>query len=76
MRLKRIANWTSFMKSKTLAPAVRGLSLLLLVSSTYALAQESKPVPVYAEANTGEREEIVREFKLLLASYLSARLRA
>jgi len=32
--------------------------------------------PLYAEANPGEREEIVREFKLLLASYLSARLRA
>jgi hypothetical protein len=32
------------MKSKTLASAVRVLSLLLLVSSTYALAQESKPV--------------------------------
>jgi Tetracyclin repressor-like, C-terminal domain len=32
--------------------------------------------PLYAEATAGEREEIVREFKLLLASYLSARLRA
>jgi hypothetical protein len=32
--------------------------------------------PLYAEANPGEREEILRECKLLLASYLSARLRA
>jgi AcrR family transcriptional regulator len=30
--------------------------------------------PLYAEAKAGEREEIVREFKLLLTSYLSARL--
>ena len=32
------------MKSKTLASAVRVLSLLLLVSGTCALAQESRPV--------------------------------
>ena len=32
------------MKSKTLASAVRVLSLLLLVSTTCALAQERRPV--------------------------------
>jgi AcrR family transcriptional regulator len=32
--------------------------------------------PLYAEAKPTEREEIVREFKLLLTTYLSARLRA
>jgi AcrR family transcriptional regulator len=32
--------------------------------------------PLYAEAKAAEREEIVREFKLLLTSYLSSRLRA
>jgi AcrR family transcriptional regulator len=32
--------------------------------------------PLYGEATRSEREEIVREFKLLLASYLTARLRA
>ncbi len=32
--------------------------------------------PLYADAKPAEREEIVREFKLLLTSYLSARLRA
>jgi AcrR family transcriptional regulator len=32
--------------------------------------------PLYAAAQGAEREEIVREFKLLLASYLTARLRA
>jgi AcrR family transcriptional regulator len=31
--------------------------------------------PLYAEAKASEREEIVREFKLLLTSYLSSRLR-
>ena len=31
--------------------------------------------PLYAEANRAERLEIVREFKLLLTTYLSARLR-
>lgn len=31
--------------------------------------------PLYAEANRAERIEIVREFKLLLTTYLSARLR-
>lgn len=31
--------------------------------------------PLYADATPPEREEIVREFKLLLASYLTARLR-
>ena len=30
--------------------------------------------PLYAEAKLAEREEIVREFKLLLTSYLSSRL--
>jgi hypothetical protein len=29
--------------------------------------------PFYAEGNSGEREEIVREFKLLSATYSSAR---
>jgi AcrR family transcriptional regulator len=32
--------------------------------------------PLYADAKPAEREELVREFKLLLAGYLSARLRA
>ena len=32
--------------------------------------------PLYADAKPAEREEIVREFKLLLTSYLSSRLRA
>ena len=32
--------------------------------------------PLYADAKAAEREEIVREFKLLLTSYLSARLHA
>jgi AcrR family transcriptional regulator len=32
--------------------------------------------PLYADAKAAEREEIVREFKLLLTSYLSSRLRA
>jgi AcrR family transcriptional regulator len=32
--------------------------------------------PVYADAKPAEREEIVREFKLLLTGYLSSRLRA
>jgi hypothetical protein len=36
-----IASWRSFMKSKSLASAVRVLSLLLLLSGTCALAQES-----------------------------------
>ena len=31
--------------------------------------------PLYADANKAEREEIVREFKLVLISYLSSRLR-
>jgi Tetracyclin repressor-like, C-terminal domain len=31
--------------------------------------------PLYAEADTAERKEIVREYKLLLVSYLGARLR-
>jgi AcrR family transcriptional regulator len=31
--------------------------------------------PLYADAKPAEREEIVREFKLLLTSYLTARLR-
>src|ERR1700733_9529733 len=44
VRLKRIANWRIFMKSKTLASAVRVLSLLLLVSGTCASAQEGRPV--------------------------------
>jgi hypothetical protein len=30
--------------------------------------------PLYADAKPAEREEIVREFKLLLTSYLSLRL--
>jgi hypothetical protein len=30
--------------------------------------------PLYADAKPAEREEIVREFKLLLTSYLSSRL--
>jgi hypothetical protein len=32
--------------------------------------------PLYADAKPAEREEIVREFKLLLTSYLSSRLHA
>jgi AcrR family transcriptional regulator len=32
--------------------------------------------PLYAEAKPAEREEIVREFKVMLTSYLGARLRA
>jgi AcrR family transcriptional regulator len=32
--------------------------------------------PLYADARPAEREQIVREFKLLLTSYLSSRLRA
>jgi len=31
---------------------------------------------LYADANKAEREEILREFKLVLMSYLSSRLRA
>lgn len=31
--------------------------------------------PMYAETSAGEQEEIVREFKLVLMSYLSARLK-
>jgi hypothetical protein len=42
--LKRIANRSSFMRSKFLTSAVRVLSLLLLVSATCALAQERRPV--------------------------------
>ncbi len=32
--------------------------------------------PLYADANAAEKEEIVREFKLLLMSYLSSRLKS
>jgi AcrR family transcriptional regulator len=32
--------------------------------------------PLYAEATAAEKEEIVREFKLLLLSYLSSRLKS
>jgi AcrR family transcriptional regulator len=32
--------------------------------------------PLYAEAKGGEKQEIVREFKLVLMSYLSSRLKA
>ncbi len=32
--------------------------------------------PLYADARPAEREELVREFKLVLTTYLSARLRA
>ena len=43
VRLKLNSNWRSFMKSNTLASAVRVLSVLLLVSGTCAFA-EGRPV--------------------------------
>src|SRR5277367_946260 len=54
-----ISNWRSFMKSKTLASAVRVLSLLLLVSGTCALAQESK-----ARADWHEPQDLVGTWRL------------
>jgi hypothetical protein len=44
MRFKRVSNWRSFMKTKSLASAVRMLAMLLSVSTTCALAQERRPV--------------------------------
>src|SRR6202041_1040566 len=40
----QISNWSSFMKSKTFTSAGRALSLLLLISTPYVLAQQGRSV--------------------------------